>query len=88
MPFLLHYCMKKTFSRRRHRRIHHRQNLRRLRSEKGYSVADLQTYLGMEYPQAVYHWQAGRNLPSVDHLYAISRLLQVAVDDILVEKAA
>ena len=64
------------------------QNLRRLRSEKGYSVADLQTYLGIEYPQAVYHWQAGRNLPSVDHLYAISRLLQVTVDDILVEKAA
>ena len=31
------------------------QNLRRLRSEKGYSVADLQAYLGMEYPQAVYH---------------------------------
>ena len=29
MPFLLHYCMKKTFTRRRHRRIHHRQNLRR-----------------------------------------------------------
>ena len=29
MPFLLHYCMKKNFTRRRHRRIHHRQNLRR-----------------------------------------------------------
>lgn len=64
------------------------QNLRRLRSEKGYRVADLQTYLGMEYPQAIYNWQSGRNLPSIDHLYAISKLLQVTVNDILVEQAA
>lgn len=64
------------------------QNLRRLRREKGYLVADLQTYLGMEYPQAIYNWQSGRNLPSIDHLYAISKLLQVTVNDILVEQAA
>ena len=64
------------------------QNLRRLRREKGYRVADLQTYLGMEYPQAIYNWQSGRNLPSIDHLYAISKLLQVTVNDILVEQAA
>ena len=42
----------------------------------------------MEYPQAVYHWQAGTTLPNVDHLYAISKLFQVTVNDILVEKAA
>ena len=64
------------------------QNLRRLWREKGYRVADLQTYLGMEYPQAIYNWQSGRNLPSIDHLYAISKLLQVTVNDILVEQAA
>ena len=64
------------------------QNLRRLRREKGYRVADLQTYLGMEYPQAIYNWQSGRNLPSIDHMYAISKLLQVTVNDILVEQAA
>ena len=64
------------------------QNLRRLWREKCYRVVDLQTYLGMEYPQAIYNWQSGRNLPSIDHLYAISKLLQVTVNDILVEQAA
>ena len=64
------------------------QNLCRLRNEKGYSIADLQIYLGMEYPQAIYNWQSGRNLPSIDHLYAISKLLQVTVNDILVDRAA
>ena len=42
----------------------------------------------MEYPQAIYNWQSGRNLPSIDHLYAISKLLQMTVNDILVEQAA
>ena len=46
------------------------QNLRRLRLEKGYSVKELQEYLGLGCPQGVYQWQAGRSLPSVDNLYA------------------
>ena len=36
------------------------QNLRRLRLEKGYSVKELQEYLGLGCPQGVYQWQAGR----------------------------
>ena len=50
------------------------RNLRRLRLEKGYSVKELQEYLGLGCPQGVYQWQAGRSLPSVDNLYAVSRL--------------
>ena len=41
----------------------------------------------LESPQAVYCWQRGRNLPSVDNLYAISKLWGVSMNDILVEKA-
>ena len=41
----------------------------------------------MSCPQGVYHWQLGRNLPSVDNLYAVSRLWGVSMNDILVEKA-
>ena len=64
------------------------QNLRRLRREKGSRVADLRTVLGMECPQAISTWPSGRNLPRIDHLCAISKLLQVTVNDILVEQAA
>ena len=62
-------------------------NIRRLRLEKGYSVQELQEYLGMSCLQGVYHWQLGRNLSSVDNLYAVSKLWGVSMNDILVEKA-
>ena len=62
------------------------RNLRRLRLEKGYSVKELQEYLGLSCPQGVYQWQAGRSLPSVDNLYAVSRLWGVSMNEILAEK--
>ena len=67
------------------------RNLRRLRlekgnREKGTSVKELQEYLGLSCPQGVYQWQAGRGLPSVDNLYAVSRLWGVSMNEILVER--
>lgn len=62
-------------------------NIRRLRVEKGCSIQELQEYLGMSCPQGIYHWQTDHNLPSVDNLYAISKLWDVSMNDILVEKA-
>lgn len=63
------------------------ENIRRLRMEKGNTVIELQEYLGLNCPQTVYLWQRGRNLPSVDNLYAISKLWGVSMNDILIEKA-
>lgn len=56
-----------------------------LRLEKGYSVKDLQDFFGFEQPQAIYKWQWGQSLPSVDNLFALSRLFNTSIDDILVE---
>jgi len=33
--------------------------------------------------QTVYQWIEGINIPSVDHLYALSRLFHVNIDDML-----
>jgi len=55
-----------------------------LRKEKGLSVKDLQEYFGFEEPQAIYRWQYGKTLPSVDNLYALSALLDVPMERILV----
>ena len=60
------------------------RNIRRLREERGLTVRDLQAYFGFEEPQAIYKWQKGKSLPTVDNLYALATLLQVTVDDILV----
>ena len=45
-------------------------NIRRLRIERGLTVRDIQSYFGFEEPRAVYKWQNGESLPTVDNLYA------------------
>ena len=59
-------------------------NIRRLRQTRGLSVRDLQRFFGFEEPQAIYKWQQGKSLPTVDNLYALSTLLDVPMNDILV----
>ena len=59
-------------------------NIVRLRTERGLSVRDLQAFFGFEEPQAIYKWQKGQSLPSVDNLYALGALLEVPMDEILV----
>lgn len=55
-----------------------------LRTARGLSVKDLQEYFGFDAPQAIYKWQKGLSLPSVDNLLALSTLLQVPMESILV----
>ena len=40
------------------------KNIIRLRTERGLSVRDLQSYFGFEEPQAIYKWQQGKSLPN------------------------
>lgn len=62
------------------------RNIVRIRRERGLTVRDLQRYFGFEEPRAIYKWQRGENLPSIDNLYALSRILQVPMDSILVPR--
>ena len=58
--------------------------IKALREQNGYSVQDVQEYFGFDQPQAIYKWQRGETLPSVDNLYALSTLLGEPIKDILV----
>lgn len=60
------------------------RNIVNLRKNHGFSVRDLQRYFGFEEPQAIYKWQRGQSLPSVDNLFALSALLNIPMNDILV----
>ena len=60
------------------------RSIERHRRDAGLTVRDLQTYFGFEYPQAIYKWQHGECLPSVDNLLALSRLLRVPMEELLV----
>ena len=59
-------------------------NIARLRKASGLSVRDLQRILGFTTPQAIYKWQQGRALPTLDNLVALAAVFGVKIDDILV----
>ena len=60
------------------------ENITRLRKERGLTVRDVQDWFGFEEPQAIYKWQQGKSLPTVDNLYALGTLLDVPMEEILV----
>ena len=64
------------------------ENIKHLREERSISVAALQEYLGLASQQAIYNWQRGTCLPTVDHLCALSHLFSVPMDNILILKDA
>lgn len=61
-------------------------NIRKLRQQRGLTVKDVQAFFGFEMPQAIYRWEAGVNLPSVDNLYLLAGFLGVKIDDILIPR--
>lgn len=63
-------------------------HIKELMDARELSVQDVQEAMGFASPQAVYRWLCGSNLPSVDNLFALSRYLNVQMEDVIVEKAA
>ncbi len=61
------------------------KNIARLREENGLSVKDLQNIFGFATPQAIYKWQRGQALPTVDNLALLAEIFHVSVDEILVK---
>nr|WP_253285663.1 helix-turn-helix transcriptional regulator [Oscillibacter sp. MSJ-31] len=55
-----------------------------MRKAAGLTVHDLQAVFGFNSPQAIYKWQNGTALPTVDNLIVLAALLQVRIDDILI----
>lgn len=60
------------------------RNITKLRKAAGISVRDLQAVMGFTNPQAIYKWQNGCCLPSIDNLVILAAVLGTTVDDILV----
>ena len=59
--------------------------IKQLRKERNLRVQDISDYMGFMEPQAVYKWQRGESLPSVDNLFALSRLFDTPMESILME---
>jgi len=57
--------------------------IQELRINHQLTVAQLRDYMGFCSDQAIYKWQRGESLPTVDNLYALSKLFGIPMDDIL-----
>lgn len=60
------------------------ENIVRLREKAGYSVKDLQEIFRFGTPQAIYKWQRGDALPTIDNLLVLSKIFNTSMQEILV----
>jgi transcriptional regulator with XRE-family HTH domain len=57
--------------------------IRELRKINKLTVEQIREFLGLESTQAIYKWQRGESMPTIDNLYALSILFETSVDSIL-----
>ena len=60
------------------------RNIMRLREAAGLTVRDLQDIFGFSTPQAIYKWQHGTAMPTIDNLVVLAAVLEVPMDEIIV----
>ena len=60
------------------------KNIKAMRKAAGMSVKDLQDIFGFTNPQAIYKWQQGQALPTIDNMVILASIYDVKIDDIIV----
>lgn len=58
-----------------------------LRKNARMTVRDLQDVFGFATPNAIYKWQHGTALPTLDNLVVLAAVFHVKIDDIVVVEA-
>lgn len=61
-------------------------NIAKLRKAAHLTVKDVQIFLGFSTPQAIYKWQRGTAMPTLDNLVALAAIFDVTLDDLIVCK--
>ena len=62
------------------------QNIITTRKAVGMTVKDLQDIFGFSTPQAIYKWQQGVAMPTIDNLVVLAKIFQTTIDNIIVIK--
>lgn len=62
------------------------QNIITMRKAVGRTVRDLQDVFGFSTPQAIYKWQQGVAMPTIDNLVVLAKIFQTTIDNIIVIK--
>ena len=61
-------------------------NITRMRKDAGLTVKDLQDIFGFSTPQAIYKWQRGDAMPTIDNLIVLAAVFSVPLDQIVIRK--
>lgn len=59
-------------------------NIANLRKERGLTVKQVQDALGFRNKNAIFKWQRGETLPTLDNLVILANLFNVTLDEIVV----
>ncbi len=62
------------------------QNIKACRIKAGYTVRQLQSIFNFTSPQAIYNWEKGRDIPTVDNLIVLAEIYDISVDDIIITR--
>ena len=61
-------------------------NIERLRKAAHLTVKDVQDAFGFSTPQAIYKWQRGTAMPTIDNLVVLAAIFGVTIDELIVCK--
>ena len=60
------------------------QNIEMLRKRAGLTVKNMQDVFGFSTPQAIYKWQRGTAMPTLDNLVVLAAIFNTTIDEIIV----
>ena len=60
--------------------------IKSLCEKKGLKPENVREALGLGTVQSVYRWYRGETIPEIEHLYLLSLLLEVTVDEFLIPR--
>ena len=52
--------------------------------DKGITARELQIIMDFPYVQTIYNWFAGKNMPTIDNLVVLAKILAVPMDDLVI----
>lgn len=59
-------------------------NIKACRIRAGYSVREIQNIFNFSSPEAVYAWEKGKYLPTIDNMIVIASVYGVKIDELIV----
>lgn len=61
-------------------------NIRSRRIRNNYKVVDIQDIFDFNTPQAIYKWESGRSIPTIENLLTLSMIFGCRIEDLIVLK--